>query len=220
MREMRSHWWSFDTVSCRGSARRAPDVLPLAFGWTARTALRLASCAISGRLEVVLHGVFPDFASHRGTDFTRSAVMHAIVHASIDGLADVVREPAEPAGDSRHRGTRQAEGRHRITEKGCEYSGSGSAIDAMRARIFGVHRRGNERLPRRIALGGVVAIAIPVADRRAGRQKLYVYFASKTAMYESAMAMAYSAKRRALSSTSKFFVAASCRVTGLWRPVL
>src|SRR5215510_7431666 len=92
---------------------------------------------LAHRLEIVLHGIFTDFASHRCTDFTRSAVMHTIVYARIDCFADVVREPAEFTGDPWCRGARQSKGRHCIAEKGFEYSGSGSAIDVMHARIFG-----------------------------------------------------------------------------------
>jgi hypothetical protein len=39
---------------------------------------------LTNRFEKVLHTVFPDFASHRGAHFTRSAVMNAIVNSSID----------------------------------------------------------------------------------------------------------------------------------------
>lgn len=109
--------------------------------------------------------------------------MHAIVHASIDGLLDVVREPAEPAGDARRRGACQAEGRHRITEKGFEHCGSSRAIDAMSARVFRVHRRRNERFPSRIAFGGVIAVYVAVADRRHRSPEVVRVFGVKTCGY-------------------------------------
>src|SRR5215471_3189884 len=52
------------------------------------------------------------------------------------------------------------------SEHGLDDTRNAATLDAMRARIFRVHRRGGDRLPGCLTFGGWVAIDIAVADGR------------------------------------------------------
>ena len=83
------------------------------------------------------------------------------------------RHAGPAVGDTRcRRAGRRGLGDVHGSERRLDDTRDGAAEDAMRARVFRVHRSVVDRLPGRLAIGGRVAVDIAVANCRDRRQKL------------------------------------------------
>ena len=92
--------------------------------------------------------------------------MHAVVDTRVDDLGNVVRQFTKTARHSGCGGTRQFESRGVAAKKCAQNTSSGRLKGAVSAWVLRMHWRPNKGLPSWIALGGVVAVQITVADRR------------------------------------------------------
>lgn len=92
--------------------------------------------------------------------------MHAIANACFGDFPDEVVDTGPGAHHPRGLGTRAAQSRRRaVPDFGLQHSADGGGDDAVGAGILGVRRCVDERHPRGIALRGVVAVQVAIADR-------------------------------------------------------
>ena len=174
------------------------------------------SGASAHRLREAPHRQLADLRPHRGSHFRRVAVVHAVEDAR---ESDLLRECAD-ARPRPHRAARGvaggAQGRRPGPTRSPRRAPRRATPDTMQwahgySGCMGVSMKGVHPASRSVAsLPSVSPLRMAVT----GRQKLYVYLASKTAMSASSMAMAATAKKRALSVTSRPGAAATERAIG------
>jgi hypothetical protein len=117
----------------------------------------------------VLHNVFADLKPHIRPDVGREAVMEAGPDTSICNLFGKGRHVGPTVGYAGcHRAGYRDLGDVLGSERRLDDTRDGTAQDAVRARVFRVHRRVVDRLPSRLTVGGRVAIVIAVANCRDG----------------------------------------------------
>src|SRR5262245_41739870 len=117
-------------------------------------------------LHDVSHNVFADLLPHVGPDAGRETIMEAGPDASVCGLFGKGRHAGPTMGDA---GSRWAccrdLGDVRGSKRGLDDAHNGSAQDAVRARIFRVHRRRRDRLTGCLTLCRRVAIDVAITNR-------------------------------------------------------
>src|SRR5262247_3627931 len=119
----------------------------------------------SDGLHDVLHDVFTDLESHLGPYPRREAVMETGPDTSVGNFFGIGPHVSKSV---RHAGRCRA--RHRdfgdvpASELRLDDTRDSAALDAMRAGIFGVHRRVGDWLPSCLAVRSRVAVSVAVAD--------------------------------------------------------
>src|ERR1700722_16779856 len=91
--------------------------------------------------------------------------MEARPDASICNFFRKVCHVGPSVGHPWHRRTRYGDlGDFRCSEHRLDDAGGGAALDAMRAGVFGMHRRGSDWLPSCLALGGRIVVNVAVTN--------------------------------------------------------
>src|SRR5262245_53146706 len=159
--------------------------------------------------------MLPDLAAHVGADHRGEAVVDSSPDARVRRLGDVVVEARPAVRHARSGGRGELElGQRAAAEERFQHRTRSACDDAVRARIFRVHRGRAQRLPVRLAWRLRVAVLSPLRMAVTGRQNSYRYFASNTATIASVAAMPSRAKSRAFSCRSSPFAAESCCARG------
>src|ERR1700747_2009644 len=95
----------------------------------------------------------------------RETVMEAAPDACISSLLSKRRDVGPAVRDTWGRRACHGDLRNLIgSERRLDDTGDGAALDAMRARVFRVHRRVGDRLPGCVTISGRIAIDIAIAN--------------------------------------------------------